>query len=463
MEKAEPLPSSYRDPSGFMFKKDGVYYRQINRIFKDEFDYFISSGCYKELVNQGLLLPHETLSENLTGSPDWYLTLKPEQLKFVSYPYEWSFDMLKDAALLTLRILKTALEKGMILKDATPYNIQFHKGKMFFIDTLSFEKYNEKEPWVAYRQFCETFLGPLLISKYAGQSLNQLFLTWPDGIPLPVIKALLPARSKWSLHLWLHIHLHENIRHRSKSKNTTKRNLNFSKHKLERLIQSLELIVKKLTLKATKTNWNEYYNEASERGNYIQSKQAIIAAWLKELPEVNIAADLGANEGLFSKLVVNEKTYTVAADADEDCINRLYLAASHDKNELIHPVIINVTNPSPAIGILNNERPSFIERGPFDLVLALALIHHLAIAKNIPLLKLAVFLDRICLQYLIIEFIPKEDNKLQLLMRNRKDIFNNYTEGFFEIAFANFFKLVKKEKITDSGRTLYLMKKIDSP
>lgn len=144
MKPAEQLSASYRDPSGFMFRVNGIYYRQVNKLFKEDFDYFISSGCYDELVRTGLLIPHETINENLTGSADWYQTLKPEQLQFVSYPYEWSFDMLKDAALLTLKILKKSLEKEMILKDATPFNIQFHRGKMIFIDTLSFEKYHEE-------------------------------------------------------------------------------------------------------------------------------------------------------------------------------------------------------------------------------------------------------------------------------------------------------------------------------
>ena len=151
-------PSSYRDPAGFIFSKNGVLYRQVNKVFSKDFDFFLTSGCYEKLVNKGMLIPHEVINENLTGDKEWYTTLQPAPIPFISYPYEWSFDMLKDAALLTLDLLKEAMDLGMILKDATPYNIQWHSGKLIFIDSLSFEQYDETKPWIAYRQFCECFL-----------------------------------------------------------------------------------------------------------------------------------------------------------------------------------------------------------------------------------------------------------------------------------------------------------------
>src|SRR5687768_4434848 len=177
-------PSSFRDPSGYIFEKEGAIYRQVNKVFQEDFDFFISGGCYDDLVSKGLLLPHEPILENLTGDDQWYQTLKPEKLSVISYPWEWSFSMLRDAALLTLRLLKEGLEWGMILKDATPYNIQWHKGRLVFIDSLSFEKYDETKPWIAYRQFCEQFLGPLLLAHYAKNPLPELMLAYPDGIPV---------------------------------------------------------------------------------------------------------------------------------------------------------------------------------------------------------------------------------------------------------------------------------------
>ena len=199
--------SSYRDPSGFIFKKEEVLYRQVNKIFKADFDLFINSGCYQSFAGKGWLIPHETIPENFTNTDDWYLTLKPANIPFISYPYEWSFDMLKDAALLTLNLLKESLQYGLILKDATPYNIQFLGSRPVFIDTLSFEKYEEQEPWIAYRQFCECFLSPLLLSSYSKQPLQQLMLAYPEGIPLAITRSLLPWRSKFSLYTYLHLSL----------------------------------------------------------------------------------------------------------------------------------------------------------------------------------------------------------------------------------------------------------------
>ncbi|MEI9910537.1 MAG: hypothetical protein WDO71_13220 [Bacteroidota bacterium] len=207
------------------------------------------AGCYDNLVKKGLLISHESISENLAGNHEYYSTLKPERIGFVSYPSEWSFDMLKDAALLTLQLVKEALSFNMIVKDATPFNIQWHEGKLIFIDTLSFEKY-EATPWIAYRQFCEGFLGPLLIMHYSQKQLPELMLAWPNGIPLTTIQSLLPTRSRFSLYTYLHIHLH--AKYSLKKQGTTETVKKFSKQKLLNLITSLEVLVSKLKTPRTK-------------------------------------------------------------------------------------------------------------------------------------------------------------------------------------------------------------------
>lgn len=457
MKPAEQLSASYRDPSGFMFRVNGIYYRQVNKLFKEDFDYFISSGCYDELVRTGLLIPHETINENLTGSADWYQTLKPEQLQFVSYPYEWSFDMLKDAALLTLKILKKSLEKEMILKDATPFNIQLHRGKMIFIDTLSFEKYHEEEPWAAYRQFCESFLGPLLVMHYKKIPIQQLMLAWPDGIPLSILQSLLPAKSKFSFHTYLHVHL--NARFSNSPKSATKKKVLFNRKRLINLVDSLEILVNKLKLSSQTSIWSSYYEEAAGRNNYLAEKKRIITEWLDKMDSVKTAADLGANNGEFSQMLAERRISTVAADFDPACINSLYNNIKNKEIQNIIPLAVDLSNPSPSIGFNNEERPSFINRSAFDLTIALALIHHLAITKNIPIQKLAELFKRITNKYLIIEFVPKEDEKVQLLLNNRKDIFFNYNANNFELSFETNFRIVAKELIGESGRILYLMEK----
>ena len=447
-------PSSFRDPSGFIFEKDKIVYRQVNKVFKEHFDFFISSGLCDKLVKQQLLIPHELINENLTGNKDWYTTLKPERIEFITYPWEWSFDMLKDAALLTLRLVKEAAASGMVLKDATPYNMQWHKGRLIFIDSLSFEKYDPEEPWIAYRQFCETFLAPLLLMHYSKNSLQQLLLAYPEGIPLTVTKSLLPKRSKFSLHTYLHIHFHATVA--NKKNGTASSKAKFSKQKFFNLISSLEILINKLRLPEQSTTWSGYYQEASQRNDYLDQKKKIISQWVDNMPAIKTAADLGANDGEFSQLLASKNIQTIAADFDPYCINKLYnqLKAGQEKN--IQPLIVDLSNPSPDIGVNNNERTSFISRLHVDLALALALAHHLVIGKNIPFELIAGFFQQIS-STLIIEFVPKEDEKVQLMLANKKDIYPGYTAENFEKAFGNYFRVAKKETITGSGRTLYLM------
>ncbi len=455
-----PDPASYRDPSGFVFWKDGIVYRQVNQSFKEHFDHFINSGCYAEMVKCGWLLPHQPLSENLTGSPDWYLTLKPEPIDQLSYPYEWSFDMLKYAALLTLGLQRKAITHGMMLKDAAPYNIQWQKGQLIFIDTLSFEKYNENEPWIAYRQFCEQFLSPLLLMHYRKMPLHQMMLAYPEGIPLAITSALLPRRSKFSLHTYLHIHL--NARVSAKANAEKNKSARFSKQKMLNLISSLEILVKKLRLPRQSSVWSDYYDEASQREDYLTNKRSIISDWLSTMNNINGAIDLGANDGAFSKLLAEQGIKTIAADFDPYCINDLYISLRGRKETNIQPMIIDLVLPSPAIGVNNEERPSFIKRSSADLVLALALVHHLAIGKNIPFDKIAALFQQLNRKWLIIEFIPKTDEKIKLMLTVKKDIYTDYTKDNFEKAFEQYYKVEKKQDIGGSGRTLYLMSKRDA-
>jgi hypothetical protein len=200
--------ASFRDPSGFLFTRQGVLYRQVNQEYRTHYDLLMSSGLYTRLVGMGLLIPHDEVAEQPQESEVAYRVIRPEPLEFVSYPYEWSFSQLKDAALATLAIQKQSLEAGMVLKDASMYNIQFFHGKPVLIDTLSFETYREGDPWVAYRQFCQHFLAPLALMAHTDVRLSQLLRVYIDGIPLDLAARLLPRRTRYGLGLATHIHLH---------------------------------------------------------------------------------------------------------------------------------------------------------------------------------------------------------------------------------------------------------------
>ena len=222
-------PASFRDPAGFIFEHGGKFYRQVNKTYAADYTLLKQSGLYDQLVKENLLLAHEELDECLTDHGDWYKTLLPEQLPFVSYPYEWGFNQWKDAALLTLRIAKMAMLHGLILKDATPFNIQFVNGSPVWIDTLSFEKYDSTKPWIAYRQFLECFIAPLLLARYKSPELLKFFQLYPDGIPLKLLAKLLPFKSRLNINILLHVFLPAKLTGNKESGTKTNRYIQQSK------------------------------------------------------------------------------------------------------------------------------------------------------------------------------------------------------------------------------------------
>src|SRR5580765_3915118 len=260
-------PASFKDPSGFMFQANGNFYRQVNQSYAPDYDLLMSSGLYQKLIGKNLLIPHEETPENFTQSPDWYKTLLPQQLSFISYPYEWSFDQLKDAALLTLNVVKIAASHGMILKDATGFNIQFHEGRPVFIDTLSFEKYDVSKPWIAYRQFCECFLFPLYLEHYLQIDSQKLLSVYLEGIPAKTVAKLLPGKSRLKLSVWLYVYLQNTVGTNSSASN---RAVSFSKEKLLRMIDHLQSTIRQLNINASvKSTWNNYYDETILSKNYL--------------------------------------------------------------------------------------------------------------------------------------------------------------------------------------------------
>lgn len=452
-------PSSYRDPSGFLFYRDGVLYRQVNRCFAEDFDQFINGGLYHHLVEQQMLLHHQTVGENLTGTEQWYQTLQPEELSYVSYPYEWCFDMLKDAALLTLDAATEAMKFGMMLKDASAYNVQWHQGRMMFIDTLSFEKYDEQKPWIAYRQFCEHFFAPLALMHYLKEPIQPVMMAYADGIPLALVKKTLPLKSKWHLHTYLHLHLHASMATRSSTK--TQRKKPFTRRKMQDLLRSLREGIEKFSLSGHSGVWSGYYEEANQRTNYIAIKKKILATWIDAL-SVETVLDAGSNEGTFSELFSAKARSVISIDLDHYAVNTWYRKIREKRLANVHPLLVDLAHPSPSIGVNNRERGSFLQRTRVDLVLALALIHHLGIGKNISFEQIAETFSSLG-KRLIIEFVPRTDEKIEMMLLQKKDIYSWYTEEEFLRSFEKKFRMVEKIMVGDSGRTLYLFERHDEP
>ncbi len=448
-------PASFKDPAGFVLQANGKYYRQINISFSEDYEMLMRSGLYDVLVQNNLLLAHSEVLENFTASENHYKTLLPQQISFISYPYEWCFDQLKDAALLTIRIMKEAINRGMILKDATPFNIQFENGHPVFIDTLSFEKYDESKPWVAYRQYCECFLFPLYIEHYLNLDIQKLLATYLDGIPVNFTARLLPIKSRFNPGAWLHVYLQNSIKN---YKGIKTGEASFDKIKLTHLLGNLENIVAKITSKISKTSvWNNYYSETILSQHYLNEKKTIFNYFLKNI-KYNTALDLGTNNGYFACQLAQSNANIIAIDSDSQCVNNLYQETKNNNILNILPLCIDVSNPSPATGFQNTERQSFIQRINTELVLALAIIHHLVLAKNIPLNKIAAFIASICIKNLIIEFVPLADPKAAEIIK-RKNQHHPYDQEIFERCFSDLFVICEKKIIPGTERILYLMEK----
>ena len=260
MSKDSVVSSSFRDPSGFLYRKEGVLLRQINKKYRQTYDWFVKK-LYPVLKKQELIVNHKEKPLSLAKTRDAYKIIQPDELPFISYPYEWSFSMLQDAALLTLEIMKIALDNGMILKDASAYNVQFKHGKPIFIDTLSFEKYEEGKPWVAYKQFCQHFLAPLALMSYVDIRLNSLLKEFIDGIPLDLAVNLLPLRAKAKLGLFLNLVLHAKSQSKYADIGEKVSVRKMSKLRLKSLVDSLESTIKKLKCNSKNTEWEMYYEK----------------------------------------------------------------------------------------------------------------------------------------------------------------------------------------------------------
>ncbi len=452
-----PHAASFRDPSGFLFHHEGILYRQVNRSYAQDFELLKSSGLYDLLVEKGLLIPHREVSLDLARTKDAVRILQPEPVPFISYPYEWCFSQLKDAALTTLRIQRLALKRGMCLKDASAYNIQFHEGRPVLIDTLSFTVYQEGAPWVAYRQFCQHFLAPLALMARCDIRLGALLRTNIDGVPLDLASRLLPWRTRLNPGLLMHIHAHARSQAKHQDRRQTGKTTRVGKNALRGIIDSLKGTVAKLKWRPGGTEWGEYYDDTNYSDSALMAKRDHVGGMLDKT-DSRVVWDVGANNGFFSQVASDREMFTVAADIDPTAVEQNWRACRQGGRSHMLPLVMDLTNPSPGLGWGHEERDSLLDRGPADTVIALALIHHLAISNNVPLDRLAQFFARAG-RHLIIEFVPKNDSQVQRLLATREDVFPSYHKAGFEQAFAGCFEILEQVDIAGSERTLCLMRK----
>jgi hypothetical protein len=449
---AEALGGSFRDPSGVVFRRNGTLFRQVNHSYQSEWAALEGSGLLAALWRENLLSEHTEVDLATALTPDAWKVFQPESVPFVSYPYEWCFGQLKDAAILTLRIQRLALEHGMILRDASAFNIQFSRSRPILIDTLSFGRHSEGQPWIAYRQFCQHFLVPLLLMSRVDPRLGLLGRDHLDGVPLDLGAAMLPKSTRWWPSIALHVHLHAaSIRRHAATTGARPGTRSVSRNGLLGLIDNLASLIGKLDCRLEGGAWWDYEETHGYERESRAAKERLVLQLAGQGP--GVVWDLGANTGRFAELLAPHAPHVVAMDLDHGAVER-HWRRRREHPAAILPLVMDLTNPTPDLGWNNRERSGLAARGPADTLLALALIHHLAIANNVPFGRIAAWMAELG-QQVIIEWVPKEDAQVQRLLASREDIFAEYREDVFSAAFGKQFEESGREPVPGSGRVLY--------
>ena len=457
---------SFRDRNGRIVYQDGQIFRLISQSAKDNWDLLGSTGLAEQLMQSGQLVRTTEIGlEELRAAVDqipgsWVSALRHERIRTISYAYEWSFSMLKDAALLQLELLASALEKGIILKDATPYNIQWSGVSPVFIDTPSFEPHVETEPWVAYRQFCELFLYPLMLQAYRGISLNQMLRSSIDGIEPSTANQMFSFRDRFRPGVFTHVFLQSKMQGSLASKQSDTRGelrrAGFNRELIKANVKGLQKLVRKLCWQAKGTEWADY----SEFHNYSdqdhQQKEQFVAAVCESLKPAMVW-DLGANTGQFSRIAAAHADYVVAADIDPVAVEKHYQYLKLKGMENILPLVMNLADPSPNWGWRGTERTDLATRSKPELTLCLALIHHVVITANIPM---SDFIDWLAdlESDLMIEYVSREDEQVKKLLLNKHDQYEDYDQTLMISCLEHRFNIDHSLTLGSGLRTLYFAK-----
>lgn len=448
---------SFRDPGGKIFYYNNQVYRKINNLGLKRFEFLLKNNLLEDLINKNFIIKTEIvknkeflkINENTT-------VLKHEKIEFISYPYEWTFNQLKDAALFHLELQIYLLKKNAKLIDASPYNIQFVKNKPIFIDILSIDKYNDGDYWFGHRQFCESFLNPLILKAKKGIDFNNWFKGNLEGISVEDTYKLLSLKDFLSPTIFLNVYLlnKTNIKTEKVFKNSLLKNNNnkWNKESYFFVLKNLRNFISKLFPKYTRSTWEKYskdhfYNKDEEKNKIEVVKNFFIKNNIKLL------ADLGCNDGKFSKYAFVNNVNVIGFDFDLNILDKTYLEVKKN-NYSFFPLFSDFSNPSSNLGWNNAERKSLNVRAKFDGLIALALIHHLTLAKNIPLNDVLKWLVSFAPKGLI-EFVPKDDYTAQIMLRIKGDIFPEYNENNFEKILSSLTNIKNITKITNSNRKIY--------
>lgn len=465
----ERIPNSFKDPMGFVYKEGPDIYRVVLNGFAKEWQELIESNLFFDLQKRGYLqkskiLPLEDYRDKISVFPENIIAVirHEEKIPCISYPYEWSFSMLRDSALFHLDILKFCLGRRFILKDGTPYNIQFKGINPLFLDIFSVMPYTKGFPWVGFNQFSQQFLFPLFLLSYKKIPFHPYLRSRLGGIDIYSIKKFFSSVDVFKPGIFTYIFLplffqktfalfSDSIKEKISSAGIINERIIIKNvNRLYKLIQSLKP-PQQFSL------WRSYQENSPYNYQDKKAKSEFVRNEVREF-KPRFLLDLGTNTGEYSLALTLFCDYIVSVDFDHDSIDVLYRRLKDKKIKNVLPLIIDIVNPSPDLGWNFEERPSFFKRVNPDMVLCLALIHHIVISNNIPVQEFVNWLVKLT-PNLIVEFVSKKDPMVKALLKEKRDIYNNYNEKFFEVCLKKYGDIEKKLKLPSGLRTLYYFKR----
>ena len=465
---------SFRDPANRVYELDSQdmagptrILRGVNKDTLDIYQDLSNQPFFKKAVDNG----HVVATKLLAGADNdarailadgWAGVLEHTAIPFITYPYEWTFSMLKDAALLQLHLIEKSLENGWTLKDATPYNIQWIGSRPVFIDIPSFEPREDGQPWSGYRQFCSTFLTPLMLRAHLGIDHLPLLRSSIDGIPPMEAARYFTGLKRFKKGVLSHIIFPAKVeysiakreRDSAPAKRRTSRNQSLAM--VLGLVQSLIRLVKKLSIEIHHTDWSQYDKTHSYQAADLDAKKAFV---LKHASanRIGYAWDIGCNTGTFSRILSDYCSHVISVDGDHNAVEQLYLEEKKNRTSNILPLVMNLGNISPGQGWAGTERLAFDRRRKPDFVLCLALIHHLRMSSNIPNVLFLEWLRSLNAE-VILEFVNREDEMVKKLLTNKKEQYEDYNLHHFLMDVEKFFTIDNRESLKDGKREILHLK-----
>jgi SAM-dependent methyltransferase len=457
------LAGSFRDPSGYVFRRDGSLLRALRPDAHALLRELQRSGTLDRLIGDGLIAGTRFVEEPARVSalraehPGFEYFLEHDEIRPVTHPYEWSVSMLADAGRLTLDLQLRLLEQGLSLKDATAYNVLFDGPRPVFIDLGSIERPRRLDLWYPLGQFERMFLYPLLLAVHHGWDLRSYFLGRLDGRDVEEVARSVGRLGRWHPRALLDVGLPLLMgRAAARGRGPDRRALDRPGAGLEVQRMTLGRLRGKVAGLAARyrpaSTWTDYATDCHYAPEADAAKRAAVQAMLERYRPRQVL-DLGCNTGEYSRIAAGLGARVLAADADHDAVELLYRGL-RERPAAITPAVVDATNPGPAIGFMNRERPAFLERSEPDAVLALALVHHLMVAGNLSLDAIAGLFHALTRDLLIVEFVPPADPMFRRLLGLREDLFEGLDAAAFRAALARRFDPLEEVTLPGSARTL---------